>query len=138
MGSKPGKVRKQMRSTLSAGYPWGKLELSAAGGLWDTVWNPAQHCPPKGGGMFVLCLHLSSAGTAPWSTYSWHSGPAPQDRVPGRSAGSSGRTPHCVLERVLSRAGGPQWVGTARCYCIQVSHLISPDHFYLSSFKYKN
>ena len=65
MGSKPGKVRKQMRSTLSAGYPWGKLELSAAGGLWDTVWNPAQHCPPKGGGMFSSACTCHQLGLLP-------------------------------------------------------------------------
>lgn len=103
-GVSQGKWGSKWEAPYPAGYPWGKLELSAAGGLWDMAWNPTQHCPPKGGGIFASACTCHQLGSAPWSTYSWHSGPAPQDRVPGRNAGSSGRTPQCVPERVLSRA----------------------------------
>ena len=118
-----------------------------AGGNWSLVLPVAcgTRCgahpalPPTGARMCVLCPHCHQLRSAPWSTCSWHFGPAPQDIVPGRSADSSGRTPEmCARTRTEQTPVGPRRVRTVRCYCSHVSYLISPAHFYLSSFKYNN
>ena len=88
-------------SKWEAPYPAGYL-LVASGTRCGT--QPSIAHPKEEGYLSSACT-CHQLRSAPWSTYSWHSGPAPQDRVPRRYADSSGRIPRCVLEQVLSRPG---------------------------------
>ena len=87
---------------VTAGENWSLVLLVASGTRCGT--QPSIAHPKEEGYLSSACT-CHQLRSAPWSTYSWHSGPAPQDRVPRRNADSSGRIPRCVLEQVLSRPG---------------------------------
>ena len=135
VGSKPGNMRKQMRSTLCQ---WGKLELSPAGGLWDTVWNPPSIASPGSRDVCPLPA-LSSAEICSLEYLFMALWACP----PRHSAWEECRlfwkdTKVCARTSTEQTPVGPLRVRTVRCYCFHVSYLISPTHFYLSSFKYNN
>lgn len=141
----PGVAEKWGASQGTWGSKW--EAPYAAGGNWSLVLPVASgtRCgthpvlPPKGGRMCVLCLHLSSAEICSLEYLFMALWACPPRQSPWEECRLFWKdTQVCARTSTAQTPVAPRRVRTVRCHCFHVSYLISPTHFYLSSFKYNN